>query len=96
MHGLYPVYVCAGMMSCFILGGWFEARILAEANRNVVIPLQSISAHAFFHSIWSMMTGLHEPSPANDLSAIRVVRVPLAFAVGREPLFATESTQERA
>ena len=25
----------------------------AEANRNVVIPLQSISAHAFFHSIWS-------------------------------------------
>ena len=24
----------------------------AEANRNVVIPLQSISAHAFFHSIW--------------------------------------------
>jgi len=43
-----------------------------------------------------MMTGLYEPSPANDLSAIRVVRVLLAFAVGREPLFATESPQERA
>lgn len=35
MHGLYPVYVCAGMMSCFILGGWFEARRQTETSSSL-------------------------------------------------------------
>ena len=75
----------------FFLGGWFEARRQTETSSS----LCSRFLPTHFYSIRSMMTGLHEPSPANDLSAIRVVRVPLAFSVGREPLFAMPQRARR-
>lgn len=47
-------------------------------------------------AIWSVMTRLLEPFPANDTSAIRLVRVNVVISQKEPTLFAPESPQERA